>query len=345
MSLCRYLSTAVRSSATPVFSEVVKQFSKFSSHDKLLDYSQRPISHCYPNQMIDACSTPVDLIRTASDLHEQLLVRVAHCINYFQSLPFLPAANPTLLSVHERYLKFFENLAQFPKIENDVDEEKFFNLINLCTQQSQDTIGRLSTGCCDARKYFKTYEIMRNFLDNVLRIRLSMRLLTEHYTELHKQLKRNKPNNEWQGAIQMKFSPANAVQQCVDDVSTVCFETYSVVPQIQIEDNFRGTLPYFPSIVEYILRELIKNSFRAIVESHYVMFGNMHNVKQYFQENQDEPLCKVLITTDPDDEHFLIAIQDRGGGIEETDEKLFQYMYSGKLRIVRKFRKNISWFR
>ena len=99
-------------------SEVVKQLSKFSSHDELLEYSQRPIEYFYPNQMI-AATTPerlesMNLIALASDLHDQLLVRIAHCIQHFQSLPFLPAANPILLSLHERYLKLFESFAQYP---------------------------------------------------------------------------------------------------------------------------------------------------------------------------------------------------------------------------------------
>jgi pyruvate dehydrogenase kinase 2/3/4 len=284
--------------------------------------------------MIDACSphhsTPISLIKTASDLHDQLSVRVAHCICHFQSLPFLPAANPTLLSLHERYLKLFENLAHFPLINTNEDEEKFFNLINMFMLQNNDIIGQLSTGCRDAQKYFKSYKIMREFLDNVLEIRLSMRLLAEHYIELHEQQKKNKINDNWRGAICMKFSPAKVVQQCIDDVSSICFDTYSVVPHVQIEDFMHKTLPYFPHVVEYILRELLKNSMRAIVEYHQVLLGNMQNVKTYFEENRQEPLCKVLITSDPDDEHFTIAIQDQGGGIDEANEKIFQYMFTGK---------------
>jgi len=79
--------------------------------------------------MIEACSPhsrPIDLIKTASDLHDQLLVRIAHCLNQFQSIPFLPGVNPTLLSLHERYLKAFEKLAHFPQIKTTKDEEKFF---------------------------------------------------------------------------------------------------------------------------------------------------------------------------------------------------------------------------
>ena len=43
-----------------------------------------------------------------------------------------------------------------------------------------------------------------------------------------------------------------------------------------------------------------------------------------------KPLCKVLITSDPEDEHFTIAVQDQGGGIEENNETLFRYMFTGK---------------
>jgi signal transduction histidine kinase len=335
MSPYRYFSTTIsRQSHIPVLSEVVKQLSKFSSHDELLEYSQRPISYCYGNRMIYACSphhsTPINLIQTASDLHDQLLVRVAHCICHFQSLPFLPAANPTLLSLHERYLKLFENLAHFPEIKTEKDEEKFFNLINIFMFKNNDIIGQLSIGCRDAQKYFKSYQIMKEFLDHVLQTRLSMRLIAEHYLELHNQQKKTPINDHWRGAICMNFSPAKAVQQSIDDVSAICFDTYSVVPHVQIEDYMQQSLPYFPHVVEYILRELLKNSMRAIVEYNQGMLGNMHNVKKYLQENRQEPLCKVLITSDPDDEHFTIAIQDQGGGIDATNEKIFQYMFTGK---------------
>ena len=339
MSFYRYLSTAIRATNTnhqgPVLSGIVKQLSKFSSQDELVEYSQRPIQHCYPNRMIDACSsrhsTPINLIETASDLHAQLLVRIAHCLNQFQSIPFLPGANPTLLSLHERYLKSFETLAHFPLIKTSADEGKFFELINIFVMQNNDVIGLLSTGCSEAQKYFKSYKTMKNFLDDVLHIRLSMRLLAEHYLELHKQQQNKDSNNsdDWCGAICMKFSPAKAIQQCIDDVSAICFETYTVVPHVEIENHIKEPLPYFPNIVEYILRELLKNSMRALVEYNKTSLGNIQNVKKYFDENREKALCKVIIASDPNDEHFTIAVRDRGGGIEESDDQIFKYMFTG----------------
>jgi hypothetical protein len=343
MSVYRYLSTAVKATNTnsqgPVLSGIVKQLSKFSSHHELAEYSQRPIEYCYPNRMIEACSphhsTPVNLIETASDLHDQLLVRIAHCLNQFQSIPFLPAVNPTLLSLHERYLKSFETLAHFPQIRTMKDEEKFFELINIFVMQNNDVIGLLCTGCSEAQKYFKSYKTMKDFLDNVLRIRLSMRLLAEHYLELHKQQqKKDSPHSDdWRGAICMKFSPAKAVQQCIDDVSSICFETYTVVPHVQIENHIKEPLPFFPSVIEYILRELLKNSMRALVEYNKISLGNIQNVKKYFDEHRDKALCKVVIASDPSDEHFTIAVRDHGGGIDENEDQIFKYMFTGKRSI------------
>lgn len=336
MSSYRYLSTAIKANSQgPVLSGIVKQLSKFSSHNELIEYSHRPIDYCYPNRMIEACSphhaTPIDLVTTAADLHNQLLTRLAHCLNQFQSIPFLPGANPTLLSLHERYLKSFETLAQFSPVRSKADEEKFFNLINVFVMQNNDVIGLLSTGCSEAQKYFKSYDTMKDFLDSVLRIRLSMRLLAEHYVELHKQQKDgSNKSDDWRGAICMKFLPAKAVEQCINDVSSICFETYTVVPHVVIENNIKDPLPYFPNILEYILRELLKNSMRALVEYQKMSLGSVQNVKKYFDENRDKPLCKVILAADPSDEHFTIAVKDNGGGFDENDDQIFKYMFTGR---------------
>jgi len=209
-------------------------------------------------------------------------------------------------------------------------KKNFFEIINVFVMQSNDVIGLLSTGCSEAQKYFKSYKIMKDFLDNVLHLRLSMRLLAEHYLELHKQQqKKDSIDSDWRGAICMKFSPAKAIQQSIDDVSTICFETYTVVPHVVIENNMKEPIPYFPHLVEYILRELLKNSMRALVEFNKLSLGNIQNVKKYFDDNRDKPLCKVVITSDPVDENFTIAVKDQGGGIDETDDQIFRYMFSG----------------
>lgn len=333
MAAYRCLSTAASVSQRPV-SDLVKKMSRFASHEELFKYAQRPIDYCYAARMIEACSphhrTPVSLIQTAVELREQLLVRVAHCISCFQSLPFLPASNPVLLALHDRYRKLFESLAKIPMIETDADEENFFQSTNTLMAQNSDVIKHLSTGCREASKHFKSYACMRTFLDNLLSTRLTMRLLAEHYLELRKRQKRRIRSDHWRGAICMEFSPAKMVQECIDAVSSVCLEKYGIAPPVHVEDLMGYSVPYFPDVVEYIVRELLKNAMRALVEHHLARLSDLTLVKAFFEAERDEPLCKVLITTDRDDEHFNIVIRDQGGGIDESPENLFQYLYTGR---------------
>lgn len=338
MLLYRSLSTAAKSASTTcptgTLSELVKQLSKFSAQNELLEYSQRPIDYLHPNRMIESCAPErfpsLNLIHTASDLHNQLRVRIAHGVHYFQSLPFLPAANPILLSLQERYLKLFEKLTAFPPIKTDDDEEKFFQFINGFMEETDGTIGRLSAACREAQKYFKSYEIVKDFLDSILQNRLCLRLLGEHYLALHIQKKKGKTDDQWRGAMYMNFSPIETVRQCIADVSSMCLEQYSVVPHVEIENQIDRSFPYFPNVMEYILRELLKNAMRAVVEYSEKTLGDVQRVKQYFEENRDLPLCKVLITSDPVDEHFTIAIKDHGGGVDENEERVFRYMFTGR---------------
>ncbi|CAF1124390.1 unnamed protein product [Didymodactylos carnosus] len=311
------------------FSEIVKQLSKFSSRDDLLEYSQRSVQYQYPLRMMEEAKKQQhdqnSLIEYARFLNDELKVRVAHCISHFQMLPFLPAANPTLLRLHERYLNLFEKLNHFPEIVTKNDEEKFSRLIQIFMESNTDVIGQLSNGCRESARYFKIYDVMKQFLDNILLSRLSMRLLGEHYVALRR------PKPDWLGAIYMKFILNDLVQGCINDVSTICHDTYGAVPAVVIDNNLPQPFPYFPSVVEYILRELLKNSMRAVVEHSKTLLSKSQNLTTYFESNRNKPLIKVTFTSDPADEHFDIVINDLGGGVaDEEQEKIFEYMYTGQ---------------
>ena len=149
-------------------------------------------------------------------------------------------------------------MLNIPKIRTNEDEERFFEFITTFLQQTNNTIGRLAAGCQEAERYFKSYRIMKEFLDDVLQNRLCMRLLAEHYLELHKQCQQRLFDDQCRGIIHMKFSPVKVVQQCIDDVTTICFNEFGVVPHVQIENHLEHSLPYFSNVIEYILRELLK---------------------------------------------------------------------------------------
>ena len=56
------------------------------------------------------------ILRSAQYLHKELPVRIAHRVLGFRQLPFIVGCNPTILSVHELYIRAFNILSQFPPI-------------------------------------------------------------------------------------------------------------------------------------------------------------------------------------------------------------------------------------
>jgi hypothetical protein len=54
--------------------------------------------------------------RSALYLQKELPVRIAHRIAGFRSLPFLVGCNPTILAVHEMYIRAFYMLTEYPQV-------------------------------------------------------------------------------------------------------------------------------------------------------------------------------------------------------------------------------------
>jgi 26S proteasome regulatory subunit T1 len=83
---------------------------------------------------------------------------------------------------------------------------------------------------------------------------------------------------------------------------------------------------YIPVHLEYILTEILKNSFRATMENHYKLHGT----------GSKEPIPPVLITISPahapDASHrsFLsLRIRDQGGGVPHSNmAKIFSYAFT-----------------
>lgn len=53
------------------------------------------------------------LLKSARYLQQELPVRIAHRIKGFRCLPFIIGCNPTILHVHELYIRAFQKLTDF----------------------------------------------------------------------------------------------------------------------------------------------------------------------------------------------------------------------------------------
>ncbi|XP_014749542.1 PREDICTED: 3-methyl-2-oxobutanoate dehydrogenase [lipoamide] kinase, mitochondrial [Sturnus vulgaris] len=58
------------------------------------------------------------ILKSARYLQQELPVRIAHRIKGFRNLPFIIGCNPTILHVHELYIRAFQKLSDFPPVSH-----------------------------------------------------------------------------------------------------------------------------------------------------------------------------------------------------------------------------------
>lgn len=191
---------------------------------------------------------------------------------------------------------------------------------------------------------------MTRFLDTHLRARIGTRLIAEQHLALHfaSQPTGDEPHNEpeqksnkhaapsnYIGVIDTALQPARIVRQCEDFVGEICELKYGVRPRLEIGGEPEASFAYVPVHVEYIITELLKNAFRATIES-----GNERepievtiaaapdvpgNPRPYQEDtgvvfqleaNEDAASANEPIGNyNPSSQSITIRIRDRGGGI------------------------------
>ncbi len=90
---------------------------------------------------------------SARYLRRELPIRLAHRIAEIRTLPFIVGCNPTILAVHELYIRAFHTLNDFPAIETAADEERFAQVLMEFLDDHKDVISMLAQGFKECRKH------------------------------------------------------------------------------------------------------------------------------------------------------------------------------------------------
>lgn len=243
-------------------------------------------------------------------------------------------------------------------ISNLEDEIRFTDVLADLVETHSHTIPTLARGFLECRKYINPAEVTR-FLDEHLRARIGTRLIAEQHIALHlsSQPHQNQTHPKLQpvdhpssyiGVIDTALEPATIINSCGNFVSEICELKYGVRPTWIIDGEPATRFAYVPVHLEYIITELLKNTFRATVES-----GRSHEpviitiaadpetprgVLNAFDKERklgDSPLnheTRYNPSIKPFDDPapgVTIRIRDRGGGINpEVLPNIWSYSFT-----------------
>lgn len=219
---------------------------------------------------------------------------------------------------------------EFADIKKEIE---FTDALADLVQTHANTIPVLARGFLECRKYISPDAVTR-FLDEHLRARIGTRLIAEQHIALHLSSKPHSdssapsigPESSYIGVIDTTLRPASVLSLCEAFVSDLCELKYGVRPSIIVNGSPDATIAHIPMHLEYILTELLKNAFRATVESGHEREPVEVTIAVSKGDQADDNLSGNGSTNvgdgkigggacGPGDETLTIRIRDHGGGV------------------------------
>ena len=155
---------------------------------------------------------------------------------------------------------------------------------------------------------------IQNFLDRFYMSRIGIRMLIGQHIALTDQKQANPPN--YVGIICTETNVCELAQEAIDNARFVCEDHYGLfeAPKVKLVCKPDLHFMYVPGHLSHMLFETLKNSLRAVVETHG-------------PDKQEFPVTKVIIAEGKED--ITIKISDEGGGIPRSAIPLvWTYMYT-----------------
>jgi len=215
-------------------------------------------------------------------------------------LPFIVVTNPAIKTIHDNYVHSLAACLPWidKKIESKEDEQGVLRAMEGLLQRHSNTIPLVARGFLEVKDYVGS-ETVTKFLDEHLRARIGTRLIAEQHISLHyasqPEARKDKSLSNI-GVIDTQLRPSEVIRNCEDFVAEMVELNYGVRPYIVIDGEPDTQIAYIPTHLEYIMTELLKNSFRAVAE----------------QGNEKEP---IIVTIAPSPEYPSdkpLRIEDQG---------------------------------
>ncbi|KAH8427396.1 alpha-ketoacid dehydrogenase kinase family protein [Aspergillus melleus] len=221
------------------------------------------------------------LLASANYTLSLLPARLASRIEALRNLSFIVVSNPHISKIYNNYLHSLSTLLPYQQrqVTTLEEENQFAEVLADLVHTHTNTIPILARGFLECRRYIDPTEVTR-FLDTHLRARIGTRLIAEQHLALHfasqpvsdvdtgnQPAPQSTTPSNYIGVIDTALQPARIVKLCEDFVGEICELKYGVRPRLQIGGQPDATFAHVPVHIEYIITELLKNAFRAVIEA------------------------------------------------------------------------------
>ncbi|KAG8951551.1 26S proteasome regulatory subunit 7 [Tulasnella sp. 408] len=232
------------------------------------------------------------------------------------------SAHFTLTEIPKRLAQ--RALATYPAPTNIEENRAFTRRLESLVDAHSDDIPILAKGFRESARYI-TPAATSAFLDEIIRSRIAVRLIAEQHIAVSHAIETPHAGGALTrelGIVNKKTSPKELINMCARFVTELSDATLGTSPRLVLEGDLDATFPYVPVHLEYILTEVLKNSYRATVEHHHDDPGPLPPVVV--------TIASSLLPPSPQRPAYMsIRIRDQGGGVSPANmKKIFSYAFT-----------------
>ena len=215
-----------------------------------------------------------------------------------------------------RYYASTDDEGDWPPELNNYNK-RFSRTLEGIKRRHDSVVTTVAQGINEYKRKRQRMQIDKNiqsFLDRFYMSRIGIRMLIGQHIALTDQKQAMEPN--YVGIICTKTNVRELAQEAIDNARFVCEDHYGLfdAPKVQLVCKPDLHFMYVPGHLSHMLFETLKNSLRAVVETHG-------------QGKEEFPVTKVIIAEGKED--ITIKVSDEGGGIpRSTIPLVWTYMYT-----------------
>jgi pyruvate dehydrogenase kinase 2/3/4 len=224
--------------------------------------------------------------------------------------------NPKGRSITRRYFAMVDDSGDWPP-ELHLYNQRFAQTLHKIKRRHDGVVTTMAQGILEYKRRRQRMQIddsIQSFLDRFYMSRIGIRMLIGQHIALTDQSHHRDPS--YVGVICTKTNVQDLAQEAIENARFVCEDHYGLfeAPRIQLVCNPDLNFMYVPGHLSHMLFETLKNSLRAVVETHGM-------------DKQEFPVTKVIVAEGKED--ITIKITDEGGGIPRSAIPLvWTYMYT-----------------